>query len=88
MTTASIATQYEDQLINRIRNNLKTRNDLAVLERLEAEEGASLEWFEFKSLLSIYHDLLTGQGAFAVRDADVDEYDEADVEPDHWGIDK
>jgi hypothetical protein len=24
----------------------------------------------------------------ASRDADVDEYDEADVEPDHWNIDK
>ena len=62
---ASIRVEYEDQLINAIRKNCKTRNDVAVLENLEAEEGASLEWFEFKSLLGIYHDLLTGQGVFA-----------------------
>jgi len=53
-------------LAQTIRDNCKTRNDVAVLENIEAEEGASLEYFEFSSLLSIYKALLTGTKEFAI----------------------
>lgn len=50
----------ENLLIQAIRESIKTKEDQAFLTQLETIEGASLEWFEFGSLLSIYKALLTG----------------------------
>ena len=52
-------------LAKAIRDNCLTRNDFNTIERLEDEEGADLEFFEFNSLLAIYKDVLTGSGEFA-----------------------
>ena len=52
---------YQDlALVKAIRDNAKTAGDVMALAQLEAEEGTSLEWFAFDSLLSIYKALLTG----------------------------
>lgn len=47
-------------LVKAIRANIKTAGDAMAIAELEAQEGASLEWFAFDSLLSIYTDLLKG----------------------------
>ena len=50
----------ENLLIQAIREAIKTREDQVFINQLEATEGATLEWFAFESLLSIYKALLTG----------------------------
>jgi hypothetical protein len=47
-------------LVKAIRDNAKTAGEALAIAELEAEEGASLEWFAFESLLSIYTALLKG----------------------------
>jgi hypothetical protein len=54
-----IASQ-ELELVKAIRENAKTSQEVMALADLEAQEGVSLEWFSFTSLLSIYKALLTG----------------------------
>jgi hypothetical protein len=51
-------------LAKAIRENCLTRNDFNMVEMLEEEEGADLEFFAFDALLAIYKDLLIGSGVF------------------------
>ena len=58
---ADIIAPQDLKLVEAIRANIKTAGDAMAIAELEAQEGASLEWFSFNSLLSIYTDLLTGK---------------------------
>ena len=60
MNFKDIIASQELELVKAIRENAKTSQEAMALADLEAQEGVSLEWFSFTSLLSIYKALLTG----------------------------
>ena len=60
MNFKDIIASQELELVKAIRENAKTSQEVMALADLEAQEGVSLEWFSFTSLLSIYKALLTG----------------------------
>ena len=60
MNFKEIIAPQELELVKAIRENAKTSQEVMALADLQAQEGVSLEWFSFTSLLSIYKALLTG----------------------------